>query len=317
MKLTSKLFSFVIVITLLLSTIATPVFAAPVQPEKINLTIDTNGNQVADAIEKEYTLLSDLSPELQAKEIASFVSRLPISPETRKLQDQTAALTAKLKTASASDAVKIIAQISAINKQIEKDPVIAQISQNIETVNGARSVMAPAGGPNLGLLQKGDILGRRSGLFVIWPWAMTYEHTGNYDANSLVYESNSDGVKLRSINEWKTRGSFVGVKRHNRVSASDITRAVNWAKTKYGWTGSTRYNYNFVDKWTDSALYCSQLSWKIGKNANIDLDSNNLGYLLWAGSRYGSWIVPFIISAAAPDEVMASDKLNTITTGWN
>jgi hypothetical protein len=216
--------------------------------------------------------------------------------------------------------MKINKEIGNLSRQIETDPAIVQATQSLQDLYvGAGYIpqQAVAAAPNFGALVKGDVLARRSGIIVLWPWAMTYEHTGNYYGNTLVYESNSDGVRTKPLSNWKTKGSFVGLGRDKKVTSAKIASAVDWASKKYGTGGTTKYNYNFVDKQTDARLYCSQLTWKIHKNAGIDLDSNAWQYVLWVTARYGAAIGALVIPAVAPDEVMLSSNLNVYSTGWN
>jgi len=296
-----------------------PSLAGPEGP--LDLTRDNNSNQISDVVENEFAIIATLSPNAQTAEISRFVKSLPISPRTLQLQSKASVLTQQLRFASQAKALQILAEMSEINKQLVKDPAVALTKSSLEKLYVKNGYIADMSitltAPNFGVLKKGDILARRSGLFVLWPWAMIYEHTGNYDANGQVFESNSDGVRLKPINDWKKKGSYVGIARHLSVSSGNMEKAVNTAKSKYGSGGNTKYNYNFLDKNTDSKLYCSQLSWKIGKSMGADLDSNNVFYRLWAVAIWGSWVSPVILSAVAPDEVMLSGKLYFVTSGWN
>jgi uncharacterized protein YycO len=303
---------------------AQPVLAGGRGP--FDLSVDTDGNNVSDVIEQEVQLLATLPEDQQSAAIQEFVARLPISDYSKALQKRASLLTSRLSTANPKQAQLIIQELAKITAELNTDPVIAKTLVDLQKLTGdisaPHSMVAPddaslvAPAVAFSSLRKGDIMARRSGWLVLWPWAKWYEHTGNYYGNSQVYESNSDGVRLKPLSQWQTRGHYIGLARNKWKSSTTMSNAVNWAYTKYG-NGRTSYNYNFVDKWTDSRLYCSQLSWKINKQAGTDLDSNHWSYHLWASALYGSWILAVIIPAVAPDEVMLDSDVNVYSAGWN
>lgn len=183
-----------------------------------------------------------------------------------------------------------------------------------------------------GKLQKGDIMLRRTGYFgckqwVIVPlckyWAFMYEHAGVYYGYHpmgflTVYESsNIGGVQFKTINTWKTRNTYVGIYR-GYVSPSKIATTFQNLIAKYGQNGKTPYNYNLFNKYTDSALYCSQLVWKFYLMMGIDLDSNNPLYGAWLRLQYGDLISSYAVQhAVAPDEIGLSTKIYRVANGWN
>lgn len=183
-----------------------------------------------------------------------------------------------------------------------------------------------------GKLRKGDILLRRTGYFgckqwMIVPlckyWAFMYEHAGLYygvnkNYKVMVYEStNIGGVQFKSIDTWKARNTYVGIYR-GYVSPSKIATTFERLIAKYGQTGKTPYNYNLFNKYSDSALYCSQLVWKFYLMMGIDLDSNNPLYGAWLRLQYGDTIGNYAIqNAVAPDEIGLSTKIYRIANGWN
>ena len=183
-----------------------------------------------------------------------------------------------------------------------------------------------------GKLQKGDIMLRRTGYFgckqwVIVPlckyWAFMYEHAGVYygvnkNYKIMVYESsNVGGVQFKSIDTWKTRNTYVGIYR-GYVSPSKIATTFQNLIAKYGQNGQTPYNYNLFNKYTDSALYCSQLVWKFYLMMGIDLDSNNPLYGAWLRLQYGDLIGNHAVQhAVAPDEIGLSTKIYRVANGWN
>lgn len=176
-------------------------------------------------------------------------------------------------------------------------------------------------GINWSRLFRGDIMLVRSGWF---PWnaliyCMWYCHTGSYDGNNFVYESNPnpDGVKLKSLNEWKKSGQFIGLAYNRYTSYSQDRAALDWAKGKWKSDGTTKYNYNYPNKDNDSTLYCSQLVWKIHKRNNYDLDSNNWSYLLYI---YNIWGYNGFLAAwmsVTPDEIARDGDVYIYSSGWN
>lgn len=145
-------------------------------------------------------------------------------------------------------------------------------------------------------------------------WAMYYSHSGTYNGGGYVYESNTDGVRLKPLANWQ-QGQPVALGRTNGKTYADRTAALNWAEAKYGTDGRTPYNYNFVDKWTDSALYCSQLVWKIHGHMGLNVDSNDWRYLAWLTARYGLLGTTVGYYAVAPDEIFLSPLITYYSVG--
>ncbi len=284
----------------------------------VNLSTDQNGNHISDVVENEVKTVQGLPAGQRSQEIQNFASRLPVSQSSIALQHEAQALFEQLKTASPTKAQSILAQYAQVSAQLNADPAIATATGNLQSLMGtgfsASSVSTPV---SFGLLQKGDILAMRSGSTPFWPWAMVYEHTGNFYGNAQVYESNADGVKLKPLSHWQVKGQFIGLARDNKASSTSMAAAVVWAANKYGTNGRTPYNFNFMNKTTNSSLYCSQLTWKINQQAGVNVDSNSATYILWAASKYGSWVVPVITAAVAPDEIMLSPNVTVYSTGYN
>jgi uncharacterized protein YycO len=90
---------------------------------------------------------------------------------------------------------------------------------------------------------------------------------------------------------------------------SQVTASLNWAKNKYGTDGRTPYNWNFLNKGTDSALYCSQLVWKINQNMGVNVDSNHWSYVAFLTAKFGVVGTTFALTAVAPDEVYLSSNI--------
>lgn len=139
-------------------------------------------------------------------------------------------------------------------------------------------------------------------------YALYYSHSGTYNGNNTVYESNSDGVRLRPLSSWQ-QGQPVALGYTSGKSSSEVAAALSWAKNKYGTDGRTPYNWNFLNKTTDSALYCSQLVWKIHQYMGLNVDSNHWTYVAFLTARYGAVGTTFAFAAVAPDEVFLSDKI--------
>lgn len=318
----TNLLLILVVVTMLLNV--QPVLADG--PSGIDLSKDANGNQISDAVESEFALVSSLPANQQSIEIQRFVSRLNVSQESRSLQLRDQKLTKSLATATPKQAESILKELANISAQLKKDPAIAKAESDIQKLAKAsvqnydvQANLTPGAPIVQGFdWKRGDVLAiRGSSVNIAWAWTMTYSHTGNWYDASRVYESNKDGVRLKPLSNWQKANDFVGIARNNKKSSSTMNNAVNWAYSKYG-DGRTPYNYIFINKWTDSALYCSQLTWKINSNAGSDVDSNAWQYQLWAAAVYGSWIINgLIIPAVAPDEVMLSSNLTVLRTGYN
>ena len=180
-------------------------------------------------------------------------------------------------------------------------------------------------------LRKGDVLLRRTGIngckfVMVVPlckyWAFMYEHAGVYyglmNGQNVVYESsNIGGVQFKPISTWKKSGLYVGVYR-SRISGSKIASTFERLIGKYGYAGKTPYNYNLFNKYTDSALYCSQLVWKFYSMMGVNVDSNHPLYGAWLRLQYGDSLGNYAITnAVAPDEIGMSSNLYRLTNGWN
>jgi hypothetical protein len=172
---------------------------------------------------------------------------------------------------------------------------------------------------NWGSLRRGHVMLVRSGRL---PWTqfiytMWYTHTGNYDGTNKVYESNTDGVRLKPLSDWQQKNDYVALGFNNKRTTAQVEGSLNWAKGKYGTNGRTPYNYNFADKTTDSRLYCSQLTWKIHKNIGVDVDSNDWKYVSYVTGIWGPKGALAVRAAVAPDEVGLSGNVTLYSKAWN
>lgn len=303
---------------------ARPAYAQEEPP--IDLSLDRNGNQISDAVEEVAATLQALPEDQQSAEIENFASKLPISNETLALQGRAQELSMSLSTAKPEETQAILEELAKISSQLDEDPVIQKVTSDLVTLTGIGLEDAPSLSIAFSSLRKGDILAKRSWFGFLFPYAMQYEHTGNYDNNGLVLESYPDlfglfdpGVKLHPISEWQVRGTYVGLARNKYASATQMAEAMDWAKNRYGTDGRTPYNFFYWDKWTDASLYCSQLTWKIHRHAGAgyNVDSNHWLYQLRMAVRYGQWVLVITLPAVAPDEVMLSPKVDVYSVGIN
>ncbi|MFZ9857026.1 MAG: YiiX/YebB-like N1pC/P60 family cysteine hydrolase [Roseiflexaceae bacterium] len=182
------------------------------------------------------------------------------------------------------------------------------------------------------IVRKGDILLRRTGIkgCTLWNvvplckyWAQVYEHAGIYYGKDKygtfqVYEStNIGGVQFKPVITWQQQGQYVGIHRSRSISSSTLSRSLDALVQRYGHL-VTPYNYNFVNKTTDRALYCSQLAWKYFMSMGVNIDSNSPIYAKWLVGQYGGAIGNYVgYHAVAPDEIGLSSALVRLYSGWN
>lgn len=180
-------------------------------------------------------------------------------------------------------------------------------------------------------MQKGDVILRRTGkqgckIAVIVPlcqfWAFMYEHSGIYYGTrgkmQAVYESTSEGgVQFKDVKTWQKGGLYVGIHR-SAIDVHKIASTFERLINTYGYNGRTPYNFNLLNKHTNSALYCSQLVWKFYLMLGIDVDSNDPLYASWLRINYGTTLGNYTsTNAVAPDEVALTSKLFRVASGWN
>jgi len=206
----------------------------------------------------------------------------------------------------------------------------AQLTRAITGETNYRKVL-PKNALNT-IVRKGDILLRRTGMdgCLLWDiiplckyWARVYEHAGIYygkDRHGIfqVYEStNVGGVQFKNIGTWQQRGQYIGIHRARSLSTTTLSNTLDKIIKRYGHL-VTPYNYNFIDKQTDRALYCSQLAWKYFQAMGVDIDSNSPIYAQWLIGQYGGSIGSYVGQhAVAPDEIGLSSALTRLYAGWN
>ena len=158
-------------------------------------------------------------------------------------------------------------------------------------------------------------------------YCMRFCHAGTYNGNGYVYEANpsgtttsgtsKSGVRLLPLRDWQAKGAYVGLAFTRYTTYAQDLQALAWAKGKWKTNGVTGYNTNFVDKWTDAKLYCSQLVWKQLRYNGKEADSNNWAYLMWVYAKWG--YVGYYVSwyAVTPDEVALDNDIAIWSTGYN
>jgi hypothetical protein len=264
--------------------------------------------------------------------IQDFVNRLPYSQETLDLQAQAESVAAKLMgTEDPKEAEALQAELQSITQQMEADPAFAATKKALETIFEPKPValesVERASGEittrDVGLqgvwwggLVPGDIMFQRD--FAFPPASLLgrlYNHTGNYHGYGQVYESREGGAILKPLSDWQQGFKFVALG-YNRwyPFAEPLLRQ---REAQYGMYGQTPFNFWFPNKWTDSALYCAQLTWKIHLLAGTNLDSNSWQHQLYVASVYGWWAVPlFAIDTVAPDEIADSPYVQIYSADW-
>lgn len=189
-------------------------------------------------------------------------------------------------------------------------------TEEITTTQAAATEQINAA-PDYTRLTRGDIMFiRGSSNLAPMLYSVIFGHTGNYDGGDLVYEANDDGVRLKPISGWQDATSaFVGFGYNNDVSSSQVSTALDQAKTQYGTDGRTPYNWNFVDRYTEDRLYCSQLTWRIHRRLGYNLDSNDWIIRSILRTRYGAWFDLVVLPAILPDEIWKSPYVTLYLAG--
>ena len=111
----------------------------------------------------------------------------------------------------------------------------------------------------------------------------------------------------------------------NKSSPAQVVAALQQAESRYGTNKTTKYNFLFPNKTRDDAIYCSQLTWKIHKRLDVDLDSNAWEWFAQIGVKYpflfkvlGQLAIETILKpAVAPDEVLYSPNVCWYSEGNN
>lgn len=283
--------------------------------------------------------------------IDELVVRLPYAPETRALQAQARTIQEQLnRVEDVTEQAQLRATLQDLATKMAQDPnwvtttnalrtllthesasnnttpdnstlsqrVFLPVVQQGAASTGVQAAATTPAKPNFDKLKRGDIMLINTGDQVLSQlYAMNYAHVGTFESSQQVYESNPDGVKLKDWTPWRATGKHVAFATDNKRSSAAVQEALTWAEKRWGTDGRTPYNYNFVNKWDLTKLYCSQLVWKIHLYKGVDLDSNNIGYQTWLAARWGFAVSLFAIPAVAPDEIALSPNVTIYDEGYN
>lgn len=206
-----------------------------------------------------------------------------------------------------------LVQSAAVNQ-----PGLQQWLANAWTALFPRDPCGTNQAPNWGGLTRGEIMfmGRDDAVPNFF-YAKKYNHIGIYDGAPgnirQVYEAwhQGAGVISRAMAPlWEQDETCVAFATVSGTNAAQRQNALNWAKGFYNSNGTTPYNFNFIDRNTNAALYCSQLVWKVFDHLGINLDSNDVNYRNWLVARHslghlilGAAIVDAANFMVAPDEI--------------
>ena len=317
----------------------------PDEPRPFDMDADSDGNGIPDDFENAYRELMGPPAGASGQQSASggfdsaamqrFVDRVPVSAETRRLRSEIDAKSQELQnTTSESRQIELLRQIQDLsNRMAENDPIQAAALEYLDrlepqsaTPSGASGV-GGASSEDFTVQQYEDRINRRGDIMFVdfpgvvhvsWLWAKSWAHVGMYDGRSMVYDSDigagCNGVDRRDITKFiKNRHRIQYMQLANSAGRSRVSGALSRAISTYGLNCRTPYNYNFVNKNTNSRMYCSQLVWKtykdIGSGYSVNLDSNNPVYLAWLAIRYSPITARRIgIPAVAPDEIAMADR---------
>lgn len=106
-----------------------------------------------------------------------------------------------------------------------------------------------------------------------------------YGGTKTLTSYGSGGVQIKS-NEWKNRRSYYAM-RVAYTSDALAAATVNNAEKKYI---GKRYNWNYLNKFSTSSFYCSQLVWRAWlDSANINIDA----------FPYDTWVAPVEIALSS------------------
>ena len=143
-----------------------------------------------------------------------------------------------------------------------------------------------------------------------------------YDEQDFVYEA-VQPVKLTPLKQWIERGEKGHYVIKRLVDADKILTPEALAKMKQTGEQFKGKNYDLYFEWSDEKIYCSELVWKIYKEALdieigqleklSDFDLSNKIVQQIMGERYGNYI-PLEEKVISPAAMFNSNKLRTIQT---
>ena len=150
-----------------------------------------------------------------------------------------------------------------------------------------------------------------------------YSHMGiifEDDEQDFVYEA-IQPVKLTPLRQWIERGEKGHYVIKRLVDADKILTPKALAKMKQIGEQFKGKNYDLYFEWSDEKIYCSELVWKIYKEALdieigqleklSDFDLSNIIVQQIMGERYGNDI-PLEEKVISPAAMFNSNKLRTI-----
>lgn len=150
-----------------------------------------------------------------------------------------------------------------------------------------------------------------------------YSHCGiiyQYGKNYFVYEA-VEPVSLTPLNDWIARGSEGHFVIRRLKNADEILTPLVLSKMKTVGDRFKGKHYDLYFEWTDDRIYCSELIWKVYKEAtglelgkleklkNFDLKSMVVREKM--KSRYGNKI-PMNETVISPESIYNSELLITI-----
>jgi len=156
---------------------------------------------------------------------------------------------------------KLISEFAYSNKRtISKSGLQREIQLNAvhNTIPGDVyvSFSGTTSGIDFALVGHASLVETSGGVWCISSWPEKDGHV-----NGVQYE----------YNYWPGRNKIYGLRVTNGTSTSRAT-AVSTARNYVNTTPRIPYNWNFLNKFTTSSFYCSQLVWRCWKTAGIDID---------------------------------------------
>jgi uncharacterized protein YycO len=143
-----------------------------------------------------------------------------------------------------------------------------------------------------------------------------YESNGHY----LVYEA-VQPVKMTPLNEWISRGKNGHYVIKRLKNANEILTKETLTKMRQNGEKFKGKSYDIYFEWSDDKIYCSELVWKIYKEATdieigqleklSDFDLTHKIVQVKMKERYGNNI-PLDEKVISPSAMFNSDKLITI-----
>lgn len=158
---------------------------------------------------------------------------------------------------------KLISEFAYKNKKTLIKPDLQrgiQLSAVHNTIPGDVyvSFSGTTSGIDFALVGHASLVETAGGVWCISSWPEKDGHV-----NGVQYE----------YNYWPGRNKIYGLRVTNGTSTSRAA-AVSAARNYVNTTPRIPYNWNFLNKFTTSSFYCSQLVWRCWKSAGIDIDRN-------------------------------------------